>query len=131
MDIFSTFATDEVAESEGRWFPLSKKAKVLVVRTGNPNYIKSLRQRMKDNQIDPEDNSDENEKLVTSLVVETMAETILLGWKGLEYKGKALEYSKENAVTLLEVKDFRKRIGNIADSAESFRLKDEEEAGND
>ncbi len=131
MDIFSTFATDEVAESEGRWFPLSKKAKVLVARTGNPNYIKSLRQRMKDNQIDPEDNSDENEKLVTSLVVETMAETILLGWKGLEYKGKALEYSKENAVTLLEVKDFRKRIGNIADSAESFRLKDEEEAGND
>jgi hypothetical protein len=131
MDIFSTFATDEVAESEGRWFPLSKKAKVLVARTGNPNYIKALRQRMKDNQIDPEDNSDENEKLVTSLVVETMAETILLGWKGLEYKGKALEYSKENAVTLLEVKDFRKRIGNIADSAESFRLKDEEEAGND
>jgi hypothetical protein len=131
MDIFATFATDEVAESEGRWFPLSKKAKVLVARTGNPNYIKALRQRMKDNQIDPEDNSDENEKLVTSLVVETMAETILLGWKGLEYKGKALEYSKENAVTLLEVKDFRKRIGNIADSAESFRLKDEEEAGND
>lgn len=131
MDIFATFATDEVAESEGRWFPLSKKAKVLVARTGNPNYIKALRQRMKDNQIDPEDNSDENEKLVTSLVVDTMAETILLGWKGLEYKGKALEYSKENAVTLLEVKDFRKRIGNIADSAESFRLKDEEEAGND
>lgn len=131
MDVFSTFATDEVAELEGRWFPLSKKAKVLVARTGNPNYIKALRQRMKDNQIDPEDNSDENEKLVTSLVVETMAETILLGWKGLEYKGKALEYSKENAVTLLEVKDFRKRIGNIADSAESFRLKDEEEAGND
>ena len=131
MDIFATFATDEVAESEGRWFPLSKKAKVLVARTGNPNYIKALRQRMKDNQIDPEDNSDENEKLVTSLDVDTMAETILLGWKGLEYKGKALEYSKENAVTLLEVKDFRKRIGNIADSAESFRLKDEEEAGND
>lgn len=131
MDIFATFATDEVAESEGRWFPLSKKAKVLVARTGNPNYIKALRQRMKDNQIDPEDNSDENEKLVTSLVVDTMAETILLGWKGLEYKGKALEYSKENAGTLLEVKDFRKRIGNIADSAESFRLKDEEEAGND
>ena len=131
MDIFATFATDEVAESEGRWFPLSKKAKVLVARTGNPNYIKALRQRMKDNQIDPEDNSDENEKLVTSLVVDTMAETILLGWKGLEYKGKALEYSKENAVTLLEVKDFRKRIGNIADSAESFRLKDGEEAGND
>lgn len=131
MDIFSTFATDEVAEAEGRWFPLSKTAKVLVARTGNANYIKALRQRMKDNQIDSEDNSEENEKLVTSLIVETMAETILLGWKGLEYKGKAMEYSKANAVTLLEVKDFRKRIGDIADKADSFRLKEEEEAGND
>lgn len=131
MDIFSTFATDEVAEAEGRWFPLSKTAKVLVARTGNANYIKALRQRMKDNQIDSEDNSEENEKLVTSLIVETMAETILLGWKGLEYKGKAMEYSKANAVTLLEVKDFRKRIGDIADKAESFRLKEEDEAGND
>ena len=130
MDIFSTFATDEVAEAEGRWFPLSKTAKVLVARTGNANYIKALRQRMKDNQIDSEDNSEENEKLVTSLIVETMAETILLGWKGLEYKGKVMEYSKANAVTLLEVKDFRKRIGDIADKAESFRLKEEDEAGN-
>lgn len=131
MDIFSTFATDEVAEAEGRWFPLSKTAKVLVARTGNANYIKALRQRMKDNQIDSEDNSEENEKLVTSLIVETMAETILLGWKGLEYKGKAMEYTKANAVTLLEVKDFRKRISDIADKADSFRLKEEEEAGND
>ena len=131
MDIFATYATDEVAELEGRWFPLSKKAKVLVARTGNANYIKALRQRMKDNQIDAEDNSEENEKLVTSLIVETMAETILLGWKGLEYKGKAMEYTKANAVTLLEVKDFRKRISDIADKADSFRLKEEEEAGND
>lgn len=131
MDIFSSFATDEVAEAEGRWFPLSKTAKVLVARTGNANYIKALRQRMKDNQIDPEDNSEENEKLVTSLIVETMAETILLGWNGLEYKGKPMAYSKANAVTMLEVKDFRKRIGDIADKAESFRIKEETEAGND
>jgi len=131
MDIFATYATDEVAEVEGRWVPLSKTAKVLVARTGNPNYIKALRQRMKDNQIDPEDNSEENEKLVTGLIVETMAETILLGWKDIEYKGQKLEYSKKNAVTLLEVKDFRKRISDIADKAESFRIKQEEEAGND
>lgn len=84
MDIFATYATDEVAELEGRWFPLSKKAKVLVARTGNAHYIKALRERMKENQIDSEDASEENEKLVTSLIVETMAETILLGWKELE-----------------------------------------------
>lgn len=130
MDIFSTYATNEVDESEGRWFPLSKTAKVLVARTGNPNYLKALRERMKDNQVDSDDTSDENEKLVMGLIVETMAETILLGWKGLEYKGKAMDYTKANAVTLLEVKGFRKRISDIADKGESFRIKEEADAGN-
>lgn len=130
MDIFATFATDEVAEAEGRWFPLSKDASVLVARTGNPNYLKSLRQRMKDAQIDTEDTSETNEKLVSDLVVETMAETILLGWKGLKFKGTAVEYTKANAKMLLEVRDFRKRISGIADAHESFRLKEEEEQGN-
>lgn len=129
MDIFDAYATDEVAESEGRWFPLSKTAKVLVARTGNPNYLKALRERMKENQIDSDDNSDENEKLVTTLIIETMAETILLGWKGLEYKGKPIEYSRANAITLLEVKGFRTRISGIADKLESFRIRAEDEQG--
>jgi hypothetical protein len=136
MDIFNSFATDEVAETEGRWFPIgkgkdSKVAKVLVARTGNANYVKALRQRMKDSQVDTEDASEENEKLVTDLVTETMAETILLGWKGLEYKGESLEYTKANAKLLLEVKGFRQRISGIADKLESFRIRDEEDQGND
>lgn len=130
MDIFESYATDEVAELEGRWFPLTKSAKVLVARTGNSNYLKALRQRMKDSQIDSEDESTENEALVTSLIVETMAETILLGWKDLQYKGKDLEYSKANAKTLLEVKGFRKRINDISDKLESFRMREEAEQGN-
>lgn len=131
MDIFESYATDEVAEVEGRWFPLSKTAKVLVARTGNPNYLKSLRAKLKDNQIDAEDTSDENEKLVASLITETMAETILLGWKDLQYKGASLAYSRAAAKTLLEVKGFRKRIQDIADKLESFRVRDEVEQGND
>ena len=131
MDIFSSYATDEVAEAEGRWFPLDKKTKVLVARTGNPNYLKALRQRMKDNQIDSEDASEENEKLVTDLIVSTMAETILLGWSGdMKYKGKDVTYTVATAKMLLEVKGFRKRIGDIADKHESFRIKDEEAQGN-
>jgi len=132
MDIFSSFATDEVAESEGRWFPLDKTAKVLVARAGNPNYLKALRQKMRDNQIDTEDTSDENDKLVTSLIVETMAETVLLGWSGdVKFKGQPMEYSRANAITLLSLKGFRKRISDIADKAESFRIKEEEAQGND
>lgn len=130
MDIFESFSSDEVAELEGRWFPLSRTAKVLVARTGNANYLKALRQRMKDSQVDPEDASDANEQLVTGLIVDTMAETILLGWKGLQFKGKDLEYSLDNAKLLLEVKAFRKRINDISDKFESFRLREEVKQGN-
>jgi len=130
MDIFNTYATDEVAEVEGRWFPLDKKTKVLVARTGNPNYLKAIRQRMKDAQIDTEDSSEENEKLVSDLIVETMAETILLGWKGVTLKGEELTYSKANAIRALSIKGFRTRISGIADKLESFRIKEEEELGN-
>jgi len=130
MDIFNTYATDEVAEVEGRWFPLDKKTKVLVARTGNPNYLKAIRQRMKDAQIDTEDSSEENEKLVSDLIVETMAETILLGWKGVALKGEELTYSKANAIRALSIKGFRTRISGIADKLESFRIKEEEELGN-
>lgn len=130
MDIFDTYATDETAELEGRWFPLDKKTKVLVARTGNANYLKAMRQRMKDAQIDTEDQSDENEQLVTDLVIETMAETILLGWKGLFLKKEELAYSKTNAMKVLAVKGFRERISNIASKLESFRVKEEEAQGN-
>lgn len=131
MDVFNSYATDEVAEVEGRWFPLDKKTKVLVARTGNSNYLKAIRQRMKDAQIDTEDQSDDNEKLVSELVVETMAETILLGWKGLMFKGEDMPYSKANAVKMLSVKGFRTRISSISDKLDSFRIKEEKEQGND
>lgn len=130
MDIYSSYATDEVAEAEGRWFPLDKKTKVLVARTGNPHYLKAIRQRMKDAQIDTEDNSEDNEKLVSDLVGETMAETILLGWKGLAFKGEDLPYTKSNAVKMLAFKGFRTRISGIADKLDSFRVKEEVEQGN-
>ena len=130
MDLFEQYATDEVAEVEGRWFPLDKTTKVLVARTGNPNYLKALRQRMKDAQVDVEDNSDENEKLVSDLIVETMAETILLGWKNVSLKKEVLEYSKTNAMRVLSLKGFRARISGIADKLESFRVKDEATQGN-
>jgi hypothetical protein len=130
MDIFEQYATDETAELEGRWFPLDKKTKVLVARTGNANYLKAMRQRMKDAQIDVDDQSDENEKLVTDLIIETMAETILLGWKGMSMKGEELAYSKTNAMKALSVRGFRERIAGIAGKLESFRVKEEEAQGN-
>lgn len=130
MDIFQTFATDEIAESAGRAFPLDKTTSVTVARTGNPTYVKALRRRMEESQVDITDNSDANELLVGGMIIDAMADGILLGWSGVQYKGQDLPYSKANARMLLGIKDFRERISGIAGKQESFRLKEEVAQGN-
>jgi hypothetical protein len=131
MDIFAAFATDEKLEVEGKWFPLSKTASVLVARSGNPDYIKQLRAKMKDAQLDLS-GGDEADQVAEEIMIDVMAETVLKGWKGIKDKaGAAVPYSVEQARTYLRVKDFRKKVSGFSESFEAFRVKAEEEQGND
>jgi hypothetical protein len=131
MDIFATFATDEKLEVEGRWFDLSKTAKVRVARSGNPQYIKLLRKKLDENRIDLDSQGDEANDVAEKLMIDVMADTILLGWEGLEFRGKPMEYSRLNARLLLQVKDFRKKVSGFSESFEAFKVKAQEELGND
>lgn len=130
MDIIATFTTDEKLEAEGKWFPLSKTAKVLVARSGNDKYMSVLRQKMKEAQIDLSA-GEEAEKLAEDVLIEVMAETLLLGWEGITQDGKPVPYSREQARTYLRIKDFRKKIAGFSDNFEAFRAKAEVEQGKD
>jgi hypothetical protein len=130
MDIFESYVTDETAEVEGRWFPLDKTTKVLVASTGSSKYKRALSKRLKSDHVDLKDSSEENEKFVTSIIVDVMSDTLLLDWKGVKFKGVDLPYSKANAVKALTVKGFRDRINSIAAELESFLVKEEEDQGN-
>ncbi len=132
MDIFNAFATDEKAELEGRWFPLSKTASIKVARAGNPAYVKELRKQIDEKQlnVDLDNQSDEDNELATAAIIEVTAKTILLDFKGLSYKGKPVEYSTAMAKTFLEIKDFRKKVDRLSADAANFRLKEEAEVGN-
>lgn len=131
MDIFATYATDEQLEVEGAWFDLSKTAKVRVARANNENYLATLRKKLNSNQHALDVGGKEADELAEGLIVEAMSETILLDWKGLQFKKKDVPYSKEMARTMLRIKDFRKRISGFADTFEAFKVKAEEEQGND
>jgi hypothetical protein len=131
MDIFDTFATDEKLEVEGRWFDLSKTAKVRVARSGNPQYIKLLRKKLDEKRIDLDSQGDEANDVAEKLMIDVMADTILMGWEGLEFRGKPMEYSRLNARLLLQVKDFRKKVSGFSESFEAFKVKAQEELGND
>lgn len=130
MDIFSSFATDEKLENEGKWFPLSKTAKVLVARSGNPKYVALLRAKMKEAQLDLT-SGEEADQLAEGILIEVMAESILLNWEGLTYQGKEAPVSRAMAKTFLGVKDFRRKISLLSENFDAFRVKEEVEQKND
>ena len=129
MDIFNSFATDEKLENEGKWFPLSKDAKVLVARSGNPKYLSSLRKKMADAQLDLS-TGDEADQLAESILVDVIGETILLGWSGITEKDVTVVYSATKAKEYLKVKDFRKKIVGLSENFNAFKLKEAEEQKN-
>jgi hypothetical protein len=130
MDIFAQYATDEKTEVEGATFQLSKTASVRVARAGNTRYTAALRKALEKNQLDLEGADAAADFLAETIMVEVMADTILLGWTGLSFQGKEVPYSAEMARNMLRVKDFRKKIAGFADNFEAFRAKAEEKQGN-
>lgn len=130
FDVYAAFATDEQAEVSGRWFPIGKGAKVKVARTGNDRYNAEFRRLVEERQLDLNDGGAGAEQAAADILLQVQAKTILVGWEGIAFQGKQVEYSVEMAKTLLGVKDFRKRVLTMADSFENFRVKSEEQQGN-
>jgi hypothetical protein len=129
MDIFAAFATDSKLENEGKWFPLSKTARVLVARSGNEKYTEMLRAKLKEAQLDGMPEKEAN-AVAEELVIDVLATTVLLKWEGLTYQGKPAPVSVEMAKVFLTVKDFRKKISGFADNFDAFRVQEEVEQGN-
>lgn len=129
MDIIAAFATDEKLETEGKWFPLSKTAKVLVARSGNDKFVELLRKKMKEAQLDLT-SGEEAEALAEEILIDVMSKTVLLGWEGITEAGKAVAYSHDKAREYLAVKEFRRKVSALSENFEAYRLKAEAEQGN-
>lgn len=129
LDIFAQFATDETLEENGTWFPIGGGARVLVARSGNRKYAKLLTKEVERNKKALDLNDDAADKLSEEIMIGVIAETILLGWEDLSFKGEVLEYNVANAKKLLAVKDFRKAVAQFADDVSAFKFKETEEQG--
>ena len=129
LDIFAQFATDETLEENGTWFPIGGGARVLVARSGNRKYAKLLTKEVERNKKALDLNDDAADKLSEEIMIGVIAETILLGWEDVSFKGEVLEYNVANAKKLLAVKDFRKAIAQFADDVSAFKFKETEEQG--
>ena len=126
LDIFAEFATDETAETEGVEMEYGD-AKLLIARSGNKNFARKLSKLYERNQKLLDRKDDAADKLSDTLMIDCIAETILLGWSGIGYQGKPLDYSLTNAKTLLAHKDFRRKVMELAEDIDAFKVKQEAE----
>ena len=129
FDVFALYATDESLENDGAWFDLTKETSVKVARTGNPRYAKLLTKLYEKNRKVLDLGGDVADKLSAEMMVQVIAETVLLDWKALHYKGQPLSYRVENAKMVLSHKDFRRVIVGFSEDIEAYRLKEEQEQG--
>lgn len=126
MDIKKQFGTNSSKEIEGAWIDLGEGASLKVARLGNKEN-RALIQKLTTPHRVALRNGKLGEDLVEKITIEAMAATILLDWKGIELDGKALPYSRDNAIKLLtEYKDFREQVSAFA--ADIALFQDEEEA---
>lgn len=131
-DLFNDFATDAAAERNGVWEAYNEEVSFLIARSNNPDYNKLITRLAKQHKAILDSKTDAAQAKSDELMVETMAKTVLLGWKGeFNFQGAPMgEYSIEKAKKLLAVKDFRLWVGAIADDHARFKaVKDEADAG--
>lgn len=129
LDVFSRFAVDLKAETEGVWKDFYG-AKVLIARTGNEKFNKKLNEVFEKHREDLSKKDEAADKLADRLMVEVFADTLILDWEGIAYQGKEVKYSRQAVIDLLsppEMRDFRYELLSLADDAENFRLQLEEE----
>jgi hypothetical protein len=126
MDL-KTFKTDLKLEIEGVWFPIDEKARLKVARYGNDRFKELMSKKAR-----PYKQSIRNDtlpdRIYDKILIEAMAETILLDWENIEENDTPIPYSVENAKRLLtEYKDFRDLVSNFSNEAASYRAEERQD----
>ena len=132
VDIFNDFAVNETAALDGVWVPYRGDIEFCIAKNGNKNFRKHAQVVFKKHGRMLEQGGEVAEAKSRELMIELMAKTILIGWKGdVQLKGEALEYSQENAKKLLAIDGFREWVDTQAkDEAQYKAVKDEEDEKN-
>lgn len=125
LDLFSQFASDETLENNGAWQDIGGDSKLLVARAGNRKYAKLLTKLVEKNKRVLDGNDDAADAKSDEIMVQVIAETLLLGWEGITYKGKELPYSIDNAKLVLGMKEFRKVVAKLAEDQDAYKVQEE------
>jgi hypothetical protein len=115
----------------GRWG--SRRFKRAVNKYAG-NKFAQIQKRMGNRRKLNGEQAEKDEQEAAEIMARVMADSVLLGWRGLTYKGETMEYSPDQAVRVLKdekFEDFREFVELSAKDEENFRAKKiEEDAGN-
>lgn len=129
IDLFDDFATDAALETGGAMVPYKGDVKFLIAREQNDNFGTAITKVMTDNEVALQADTPEAKALGDRLLLEVMADTILLGWEGsVVYQKQPLPYSRENAIKLLGHADFRAWVRRQSANREHYKARVLDEA---
>jgi len=128
MDIKKEYGTDASLETEGTWEDFGEGCEIKIARIGNKAYRKYFQKASKPYQKQIRRGTLSDDK-AEELLIDAMAHCIVMDWKGMQEDGADIEFSIANCKRVLtEYKDLRDAISDIANSAESFKLAEDEAA---
>lgn len=127
MDLLKAFSTNKKKEEEGVWVEGPDGAKFLIARMGNKRAVKLAERLMRPHRA-AQRKGNLDDKVLTSVTYQVMADTILLDWKGVKIGGKEEPYSPELGKRLFnEIPDFADFVSDYAQQMKQYQ-DDEEEA---
>lgn len=115
--------TNPQAQEDGVWVEIGEGASLLIGRMNNRKYAKKLTALLKpyERQVQMGTLADDKAE---DLLAEAYSFGILLDWKGIEFEGKAVKYSRAKAKQLLldpTLKDFRQLVEDLAGQQKLYR----------
>lgn len=126
MDIKKAFGTNENLERDGVWIDMGDGASVKVARSGNRENRAVVKRLLAPHKVALR-NDKLSDDVIEKVTIEAMADTILIDWKGISEDGKAVPYTRDNAIRLLtDYKDFRDQVSAFSTELALFQDRQEE-----
>ncbi len=126
MEIVKQFAVDNEKAAHGVWVPISQDARLKIARTNNPNFRRVFRKLIAPYTAAIRTNS-LSDDLDEKIMVQAMAETILVDWQGITENGEPVPYTVEKAKEYLMHEPFREMVSTFSRDLELFKQAQDEE----
>lgn len=132
-NLHKIFHTDESLEEDGAWvmvnelYGLRIKVRRLRSEAAIKAYERITRELFGEMKLRKAEDLDASQSL--TILKRQLAESVLVGWEGVyDEDGEEVEFSKEAALAMMEMKDFREFVYQAANERDTFREKADEDA---